>query len=503
MKRLDKMRAWRILTCIAFSTWLIQGLVAPANGSITPGSLEAELAPGESVSETKCVEIPSVPPKADIVFSFDLTESMSGIISTAKERAIDIMNALNSLGVDINYGVMSYMDYPGSYSSCGYFSTYGYASCGDYAYSLDQAVTSNTTNVSNAINGLSLGCGADGPQDYTRIFYESYADSSVGWRPGAKKILVNFGDNVPHDCNLNEGVTSGTWTTGADPGRDEVMGTTDDLDLQAVLAGMAANNVILLESHSSTYANEYWTYWTGLTGGSVFITDSSTLVDDVVAAVTATLTTPEVSNVHLEASSGFESWVDSSWSYSGPTGVTECSILIITVPAETECGEYCFTISALDDSGVSYGEQSVCITVPCIEPKKGRMTGGGSVFTTDGVRVTHAFELNCAASQGPNNLQVNWGKGNRFHLESLTSAFCSDDPTIEESPPVSGFDTYEGSGSGRYNGVSGATATWKFTDAGEPGKNDFAEINIWDAGGNLVLSVAGNLNRGNHQAHKD
>src|SRR5882672_5886748 len=59
----------------------------------------------------------------------------------------------------------------------------------------------------------------------------------------------------------------------------------------------------------------------------------------------------------------------------------------------------------------------------------GRMTGGGSVFTTDGTevqtgdRVTHGFEIHCGAENGtiplPNNLEINWS-GNRFHLDYLT-----------------------------------------------------------------------------------
>lgn len=130
----------------------------------------------------------------------------------------------------------------------------------------------------------------------------------------------------------------------------------------------------------------------------------------------------------------------------------------------------------------------------------GRMTGGGSVL---GSRVTHGFELHCDVNQAPNNLEVNWGKGDKFHLESLDTAACSDDPNIDERPPVAGFDTYVGTGTGRYNGESGATIEFTFTDAGEPGKNDDATIKITDAGGNEVLSVSGKLKNGNHQAHPD
>ena len=128
------------------------------------------------------------------------------------------------------------------------------------------------------------------------------------------------------------------------------------------------------------------------------------------------------------------------------------------------------------------------------------MTGGGSVFTTSTTRVTHGFELHCDRGVNPNRLQVNWN-GNSFHLETLTSAVCSDNPLIAPQQPVTSFDTYVGAGTGRYNGVTGATATWTFTDAGEPGKNDTAQIVIKDSLGNTVLTVGGTLDKGNQQAH--
>ena len=136
----------------------------------------------------------------------------------------------------------------------------------------------------------------------------------------------------------------------------------------------------------------------------------------------------------------------------------------------------------------------------------GWMTGGGTLEKGQGkgkVGVSHGFELHCNPDELPNNLEVNWNNNSdRFHLETLISATCIDDPNISEVPPVAGFDTYIGEGIGRYNGVSGATITWMFTDAGEPGKdNDYGEMTITDADGTVVLSVAGSLNQGNHQAH--
>lgn len=359
----------KMLSSISIVIVMVFSMMAPAFASITPDSIEATLAPGESISETKTVDIPELPPKADVIFSFDLTGSMGPITATAKAKAVDIMNQLDITGVDINYGVISYMDYPKTYINYyNYSAQYGSnsTSCNDYAYALNLSITSNRTAVNDSINALVNGCGADGPQDYTRMMYESYADPAISWRPGAKKIIVNFGDNVPHDNNLYEGVPgyeNMTWSTGGDPGRDEIALTADDLDLQTVLNAMDLNGVTLIESHTTNYSEDLWAHWTNITGGSIFITTSATLVDDVVNAVTDALTTPTVDNLHLEASPGYETWVSSPDSYSGPTGVSVDLNVTITVPNGTADGDYNFNITAVDDKGVSYGEQSVIIHV--------------------------------------------------------------------------------------------------------------------------------------------
>ena len=147
------------------------------------------------------------------------------------------------------------------------------------------------------------------------------------------------------------------------------------------------------------------------------------------------------------------------------------------------------------------GGQQVIIQPTELE---GRMTGGGSVFN-DSMRVTHGFTLSSNISDKSNNLQVNWGKGNKFHLENLTSATLSDDPAITPNPPNASFDTYEDTGTGSYNGIPGS-AHWIFTDAGEPGKYDTALIQVWDNPamlGTPALSVSGNLTNGNQQAHAE
>ncbi len=349
-------------------------LTASVSASLTPATINATRNPGESVNEHKTAFLPGTIPKGDVVFAFDLTGSMDDDTAVVKAQAINIMNTLDTLIDDAQFGVMSFMDYPHAYNSWGYSNTYGSASYGDYAYRLNQSITDDKTSVSNKINGLVGGDGMDGPQDYTRIMYESYADLTVGWRSGAKKILVMFGDNVPHDNNLKEGVPgkSGTYSTGGDPGRDEIILNGDDLDLQTVLGEMDTNNVILLYVQCAnpypSDALDYWNYWTGITGGDAYQIANAAEIPAAIAALVEA-EAAHVDTLTLKAEAGYEAWLTNvvPTEYTDidiPTaGVTKEFDITITVPLGKAPGTYVFHIIA-DADGASYGEQLVTITVP-------------------------------------------------------------------------------------------------------------------------------------------
>lgn len=141
----------------------------------------------------------------------------------------------------------------------------------------------------------------------------------------------------------------------------------------------------------------------------------------------------------------------------------------------------------------------------------GRMTGGGSIQCGDVGRVTHGFELHCIFPEGadptvPNNLEINWGGGQNFHLTSLTTGICTNQPGFEESPPEAGFDTFTGTGTGTFNQVSGYTIEFRLVDDGEPGAGaDLARYLIKSPTGETILNCSSSAleQGGNHQAHKE
>lgn len=373
-------------------------IVLNISASISPDFVQGELGPGVCYPIETTVEIPVIPLDADVdvMFAFDLTTSMGDTLNIAKNKTGQIINTLIASypGGSFTFGVMSHMDYPDTYESCGYGPIpYGVSS--DYAYSLDQPLTDDTTTVITVIDNLILGevGSADAPEDYARIFYESYADLNVGWRPEATKLLVNFGDNLPHDCNVREGITSGTWSTGSDPGRDEIMGTADDLDLQGVLAAMNSSGITLIECQKNSAYNFYWNYWTGITGGSVYITGSSSLVDDVISSITSGLPIPKVYNLTLEVTtSGYEDWLSSVVPslYSEVVAGTNVTFEeTICVQIDTSPGLYTFVVSAVDEDGVNYGNQTVVITVPNNPPE---ITTADVTYATEDVFYSVVYE---------------------------------------------------------------------------------------------------------------
>ena len=306
-----------------------------------------DMGTNSKISKDIEVNIPSIPEKADIVFCFDATGSMRNVLSSAQKKAINIMKKLNTLGADIHYGLVSYRDYDENSAK----------NIVRYPYKMNLALTSDINAVSKAINSVVLGSGTSDPEASARALYESYSDKTIGWREGTKKIFINFGDDLPHDNNVNEGISNTVKSTGIDAGRDGKVGTADDVDLQESLKNMKANNIILLACQTNNRYISYWSYWAGLTGGKAYNTNASNLDELVINAVKENLISENVENLRLEPTEEFKPWINSisPSSYSGQTGKNISFKVEISVPEGTKGGPYSYKVNAVDNAGVVYG----------------------------------------------------------------------------------------------------------------------------------------------------
>ena len=187
-------------------------------------------------------------------------------------------------------------------------------------------------------------------------------------------------------------------------------------------------------------------------------------------------------------------------------------------PLSTNCtvslGSATLTASGSTVSVTINGSASASLNCAGVDE---RMTGGGSVFVdpnpntevvitgaVDPTRVTHGFEIHCGAPPPKhNNLEVNW-PGHHFHLETLTLGTCVCNPAfLPPANPDAGFNEFIGAGTGKLDGVEGASIVFDFTDQGEPGTNDTEQMTIFDPGGTPVLTFTiTNITFGNQQAHR-
>ena len=235
----------------------------------------------------------ATPAHTDVMFVFDTTGSMGSAITEAQG---DIQEAMTQIGTalpDPQFGLVEVNDYdevinPGEFE---YDIGGGHA-----AWTLHVPITPNQALVSDALLKLSASGGGDGPEAYGRALFESAANPGIGWRPGARGVIVLVADNIPHDTELNEGIPpelfaqASPFNTGMDPGADNTVGTGDDLDWQSTVLQRLVSDGKPLEYVDYFGGEEYipyWQNWTGRTGGGVVVAGSGNLAEKIVEAVKA------------------------------------------------------------------------------------------------------------------------------------------------------------------------------------------------------------------------
>jgi hypothetical protein len=249
----------------------------------------------------------AVPEKTDIMFIFDTSGSMSGVLEEAKEEIETLVSNTDSSLPNVEFGVANVEDIPdynnGSFEAR--LTEREYEESTEKPWHLWQALTSEEPKVEKAINELSgsevAHYGGDGPEAYGRALYESATNADIGWRTGARHEIVLIADNVPHELNVNEGIPSEfqftqeftdfdpTWpNTGEEPeGAFGIPGTQwkvgESEEFHKTLQKLDAEEKPLAmvdyfhtgQPESETFIH-YWEYWAADTGGQAISADEGT-----------------------------------------------------------------------------------------------------------------------------------------------------------------------------------------------------------------------------------
>jgi uncharacterized repeat protein (TIGR01451 family) len=169
---------------VASTLMLAVGVTAASGSGVDPSSYAATLTSGSSVTITKTVHTPAIPPRVDILFLADTTGSMGPTIANVQSNASTIMSDVRSAQPDTEFGAANYRDF----------------NCTDpFAYQLNQAITTSTTDTQNGINAWTIGDGCDTPEAQVNALYTLATDPGTGFRSNATRVVVWFGDSSGHD----------------------------------------------------------------------------------------------------------------------------------------------------------------------------------------------------------------------------------------------------------------------------------------------------------------
>lgn len=156
--------------------------------TIQPDSNVLTLDPVETVDETITVSVPKNggAAKADVYFLADTTGSMKPVLAAVQAGANNVLTALNGLGLDLMFGVGNYKDFPPATPS-------------PFTHQLDP--TNAAADVAAAIGAWSATGGGDIAEAQFLAFEQlaQVPGGTIGWRVGAKRIIVWIGDAPGHD----------------------------------------------------------------------------------------------------------------------------------------------------------------------------------------------------------------------------------------------------------------------------------------------------------------
>lgn len=218
MSRISRTTSRRFGTAAAGAVVLTVTATAAALAApgVTPAHHADALDPGASVTITKTVETPPIPPKPDIVFMADTTGSMGGSITNVRNNASAILSSIQGAQPSAQFAVAEYKDESDGAAA---------------VYRVNQQLTGTAADVVSGINAWSAGGGGDAPEAWIGAL--GRIPSTISFRPDGTRVLVMFGDAPSHDPSLGStlaSATAGLQTAGIRVIAINVPGTAGGLD---------------------------------------------------------------------------------------------------------------------------------------------------------------------------------------------------------------------------------------------------------------------------------
>jgi von Willebrand factor type A domain len=155
--------------------------------SLTPATVSVTVTAGGSTDVAKTAQTPVLPAALDVYLLADSTGSMGAYLEAAHTSSEELFAQVTAQAPGAEFGVGQYQDFT-SEGPC------------DLTFQNQTPITSDATAVGEAINAWTPGGGCDTPEGQLYAL-DRLADPSnpAGFRVGASKAIVIFGDAPAHD----------------------------------------------------------------------------------------------------------------------------------------------------------------------------------------------------------------------------------------------------------------------------------------------------------------
>ena len=347
--------------------------VAPAMApappiTIAPDTNVLVLNPTDTLDETLIVTVPknAGPAKADVYFVADTTASMGSILQAVKNGANNVLATLGGLGADLVFGVGNYKDFRSGDPFC---------------FQHQVSPTNVVATVTASINTWAATGGGDLPEGafFALDKLATPPGGAIGWRTGAKRIIVWFGDAPAHDpicpaasgqaAAITEASATAKWVaegivvlaiSTATPGldADPKPGSTDYVAVCGPAGGTAGQATRIATATSGVFV-------TGINPGNI----ASTIISLVSGAIGA------IQNIKLVPSASIAPFITSispAAGYGPLAGDTEHTLKFEVrfhgIPCKPEAQVVGGSIDVVVDGSVVAAKR-VQITVPACVPK--------------------------------------------------------------------------------------------------------------------------------------
>ena len=239
-------------------------------------------AKGNAFIIKRYISVKQIDTPIDIVLLYDRTASMKGVIDETGEVGNQIVKDIKIIMPNARFAVASIADY----------NVFSPDLAEDEVFQLLSDFNQSPKVLELAIKAIKIANGGDSPEAYTRGFYEV---SKLNWRKKAKKLVIFFGDSIPH---------------APDPGEDGRLNTHDDLNWHSTVQLVKSKDIQVVGIHTNTYPEvlNIFQFITQHTNGKMFLLDDANQVSKIIKKSIYGAFVPEIS---LQASGINKQWVQS------------------------------------------------------------------------------------------------------------------------------------------------------------------------------------------------